>query len=130
MINVPLSSLRVNLPAKPSRLKALEPIPRSINEVRKVSRFSLNSIIEFLNLPVRSIDKLLNKFAGDLIGQDDVQMLLDNLANSSPNLVQSAVPKLVPVKSAAQLSILKYFIGFSLKSLQFYISTKALIILI
>ena len=43
------------------------------------------------------LNKLLNKFAGDLIGQDDVQMLLDNLANSSPNLVQSAVPKLVPL---------------------------------
>ena len=33
----------------------------------------------------------------NLIGQDDVQRLLDNLAQTSPSLVESVVPKLVPL---------------------------------
>ena len=45
------------------------------------------------------VSHLMNKYAGELLGQDDVQMLLDNLAQSSPNLVQSVVPKLVPLHS-------------------------------
>jgi len=32
-----------------------------------------------------------------LVGQDDVQKLLDNLASTAPNLVQSVVPKLIPL---------------------------------
>lgn len=43
------------------------------------------------------LSQLVYKHAGELIGQDDVQELLDNLAESSPNLVQSVVPKLVPL---------------------------------
>lgn len=43
------------------------------------------------------LSQLVYKHAGDLIGQDDVQELLDNLAQTSPNLVQSVVPKLVPL---------------------------------
>ena len=37
------------------------------------------------------------KFAHELIGQDDVQRLLDNLAQTSPSLVESVIPKLVPL---------------------------------
>ena len=40
---------------------------------------------------------MLYKYAYQLVGQDDVQALLDNLATNSPNLVQSVVPKLVPL---------------------------------
>ena len=43
------------------------------------------------------LSQVVYKHAGELIGQDDVQELLDNLAQSSPNLVQSVVPKLVPL---------------------------------
>ena len=43
------------------------------------------------------LSQLLYKYSGNLIGQDDVQNLLDNLAETSPNLVQSVVPKLVPL---------------------------------
>ena len=35
----------------------------------------------------------MNKYAGELLGQDDVQLLLDNLSQSSPSLVQPVVPK-------------------------------------
>jgi flagellar biosynthesis protein FlhA len=45
------------------------------------------------------LSHLLYKYADQLIGQDDVQELLDNLANSAPNLVQSVVPKLIPLHS-------------------------------
>ncbi len=43
------------------------------------------------------LNQILIKFAGELISQDDVQFLLDNLSKSSPQLVQSVVPKLVPL---------------------------------
>ena len=43
------------------------------------------------------LSQLLHKYAGQLIGQDDVQSLLDNLAESAPSLVESVVPKLVPL---------------------------------
>ncbi len=43
------------------------------------------------------LSQLLHKHAADLIGQDDVQALLDRLAEASPNLVKSIVPKLVPL---------------------------------
>ena len=43
------------------------------------------------------LSQILNKFAGQLIGQDDVQVLLDNLSKTAPNLVESVVPKLVPL---------------------------------
>ena len=45
------------------------------------------------------VSHLMNKFAGELLGQDDVQALLDNLSASAPSLVQSVVPKLIPLHS-------------------------------
>ncbi len=45
------------------------------------------------------VSHLMNKFAGELLGQDDVQALLDNLSATAPSLVQSVVPKLVPLHS-------------------------------
>ena len=43
------------------------------------------------------LSQVLHKFSSQLIGQDDVQSLLDNLAQSAPHLVESVVPKLVPL---------------------------------
>ena len=43
------------------------------------------------------LSQILNKFAGQLIGQDDVKVLLNNLSKTAPNLVESVVPKLVPL---------------------------------
>ena len=45
------------------------------------------------------VSHLMNKFAGELLGQDDVQALLDNLSSSAPSLVQSVIPKLIPLHS-------------------------------
>ncbi|NDA08207.1 MAG: flagellar biosynthesis protein FlhA [Alphaproteobacteria bacterium] len=43
------------------------------------------------------LSHLLYKYADQLVGQDDVQKLLDNLAATAPSLVQSVVPKLIPL---------------------------------
>ena len=45
------------------------------------------------------LSQVLHKYAGQLIGQDDVQGLLDNLGQTAPHLVESVVPKLVPLHS-------------------------------
>jgi len=43
--------------------------------------------------------------AHDILGQDDVQILLDNLTNTSPNLVESVIPKVINLSNLT--SILK-----------------------
>ncbi len=43
------------------------------------------------------LNQILLRYAGELISQDDVQSLLDNLSKTNPQLVQSVVPKLVPL---------------------------------
>ena len=45
------------------------------------------------------LSQVLHKYASQLIGQDDVQGLLDNLGQTAPHLVESVVPKLVPLHS-------------------------------
>ena len=45
------------------------------------------------------VSQIITKYAGELLGQDDVQALLDNLSNSAPSLVQSVIPKLIPLHS-------------------------------
>lgn len=54
-------------------------------------------VIEPESVLATHLSQLLYKNAAELIGQDDVQGLLDNLSASAPNLVQSVVPKLVPL---------------------------------
>ena len=46
---------------------------------------------------ITHVGQVLNNFSAELLGQDEVQDLLDNLEISHPNLVQSVVPKLVPL---------------------------------
>ncbi len=43
------------------------------------------------------LSQIFYKHSGKLIGQDDVQTLLDNLSHTAPSLVESLVPKLVPL---------------------------------
>ena len=43
------------------------------------------------------LNQILSKQASELLGQDDVQALLDNLSKTSPQLVSSTVPKLIPL---------------------------------
>ena len=41
------------------------------------------------------ISQVIKKYAFELLGQDDVQQLVDNLSETNPNLVDATVPKLV-----------------------------------
>ncbi len=43
------------------------------------------------------LNQILNKYSSELIGQDDVQLLLDNLSKTSPQLVSLTVPKIFPL---------------------------------
>jgi flagellar biosynthesis protein FlhA len=43
------------------------------------------------------LNQILIKYAGELLSQDDVKTLLDNLSKVNPQLVQSFVPKLIPL---------------------------------
>ncbi len=43
------------------------------------------------------LNQLLNRYSSELIGQDDVQSLLDNLSKTSPQLVSLTVPKIFPL---------------------------------
>ena len=43
------------------------------------------------------LGQVLQRHAGDLLGPDDVQALLDALAQAAPTLVETVVPKLVPL---------------------------------
>jgi len=54
-------------------------------------------VIEPISVIATHVSQLLTKHAAELIGQDDVQGLLDNLAQRNPQLVQSIVPKLLPL---------------------------------
>lgn len=54
-------------------------------------------VIEPISVIATHMSQLLTKHAADLIGQDDVQAMLDNLAKRNPQLVQSLVPKIVPL---------------------------------
>ncbi len=54
-------------------------------------------VIEPESVLATHLSQIMYKFAAELIGQDDVQKLLDNLSQSSPSLVESVVPKLVPL---------------------------------
>ncbi len=56
-------------------------------------------VVEPETVMTTHISNIMTKYAGELLGQDDVQALLDNLSASSPSLVQSVVPKLIPLHS-------------------------------
>lgn len=54
-------------------------------------------VIEPETVLATHLSQILYKHASELIGQDDVQELLDNLTGVAPQLVQSVVPKLLPL---------------------------------
>ncbi|WP_132951239.1 flagellar biosynthesis protein FlhA [Rhodovulum bhavnagarense] len=54
-------------------------------------------VIEPDSVIATHLSQMLYKYAGQLIGTDDVQVLLDRLHQVSPALVEAVVPKLVPL---------------------------------
>jgi len=49
------------------------------------------------------LNKLIRKHAEQLLGQDDVQSLLDALSERSPQLVETVVPKVVSLQALTQI---------------------------
>jgi flagellar biosynthesis protein FlhA len=56
-----------------------------------------NVVVEPDSVIATHLSQVLYKHAADLIGPDDVQVLLTNLERLSPTLVQAVVPKLIPL---------------------------------
>ena len=54
-------------------------------------------IIEPDEVLTTHLSELINNYASDLLGQEEVQELLDNLQLSHPNLVETVVPKVMPL---------------------------------
>ena len=54
-------------------------------------------VVEPASVIATHLNQMLHAHAANLIGADDVQGLLDNLERSAPTLVDSVVPKLVPL---------------------------------
>ena len=46
---------------------------------------------------ITHVGQILMNSAGELLGQDEVQALLDELEISQPNLVQTVIPKIIPL---------------------------------
>ena len=54
-------------------------------------------VVEPESVIATHLNQVLSSQANELLGQDDVQSLLDNLSKTSPQLVSSTVPKLIPL---------------------------------
>ena len=49
------------------------------------------------------LSKLLQENAGDLLGHEEVQQLLDNLSQNNPRLVENLVPKTLPLTTVVRV---------------------------
>ena len=52
---------------------------------------------------ITHVGQILMNSAGELLGQDEVQALLDDLENSQPNLVQTVVPKIISLHQLTKI---------------------------
>ncbi len=52
---------------------------------------------------ITHVGQILMNSAGELLGQDEVQALLDELEVSQPNLVQTVVPKIIPLHQLTKI---------------------------
>ena len=52
---------------------------------------------------ITHVGQILMNSAGELLGQDEVQALLDELETSQPNLVQTVVPKIIPLHQLTKI---------------------------
>ena len=52
---------------------------------------------------ITHLGQILNNYASELLGQDEVQALVDNLEKTHPNLVQTVVPKIMPLHQLTQV---------------------------
>jgi len=52
---------------------------------------------------ITHVGQILMNNASELLGQDEVQALLDDLEHSQPNLVQTVIPKIVPLHQLTKI---------------------------
>ena len=60
-------------------------------------------IVEPDEVLVTHLSQILNGYSADLLGQEEVQELLNNLKISYPNLVETVVPKIVPLNQLTSI---------------------------
>ena len=60
-------------------------------------------IVEPDDVLVTHLSQILNGYSADLLGQEEVQELLDNLKISYPNLVETVVPKILPLNQLTSI---------------------------
>jgi|TARA_B110000305_G_scaffold42884_1_gene44846 flagellar biosynthesis protein FlhA len=60
-------------------------------------------IVEPVDVLVTHLSQILNGHSADLLGQEEVQDLLDNLKLSHPSLVETVVPKILPLNQLTSI---------------------------
>jgi flagellar biosynthesis protein FlhA len=61
------------------------------------------SVVDPSTVIATHLNQLLLRHASDLLGQDDVQALLDHVSKTAPNLVSGLVPKVVTLAQITQV---------------------------
>jgi flagellar biosynthesis protein FlhA len=72
-------------------------------ELEKEAQAKGYMTIDPTSVMITHLGQILTKHAADLLGQDEVQELLDNLELSQPNLVQSIIPKVIPLHQLTKI---------------------------
>lgn len=104
-VQVEISGVKVKEPAFGVEAFWIEP------ELDKDAQGKGYVIVDPTSVLITHVGQILNSFASDLLGQDEVQLLLDDLENSHPSLVQTVIPKIVPLNQLT--SILKILLSES-----------------
>ncbi|MDA7458358.1 flagellar biosynthesis protein FlhA [Planktomarina temperata] len=60
-------------------------------------------IVEPDDVLTTHLNQIINSYSSDLLGQEEVQELLDNLKVSYPNLVDTVVPKVMPLNQVTSV---------------------------
>ena len=90
-VTVELSGLKVTEPSFGVEAFWIEPASANDAESKGYVTVDPTSVL------ITHVGEVLKGFAAELLGQDEVQDLLDNLETTHPNLIQSVVPKIVPL---------------------------------
>ena len=61
------------------------------------------TVVDASTVIATHLSELLQRHAAELIGHEEVQQLLDNLAQSAPKLVEDLVPKLLPLTTVLRV---------------------------
>ncbi len=61
------------------------------------------TVVDASTVVATHMSELLQKHAAELLGHEEVQQLLDNLAQSAPKLVEDLVPKLLPLSTVLRV---------------------------